>query len=241
MGLKGSRTDRENNDRPKLRISAGWKWFRQIRLIRTKFETKASLYELQMYCLAIYFLQGTSCSGPSWILLGLGVRLAQDLGIHRKSLASLPSPSTSPLDTDLNPSLQSQLSSRAFWGLACIDVAMSTFKGMPRVMRTDDFDLPLPLACDDECWAWEERGETDHENPDQDFKQPTDRPSRMSYWVAFLKLLDIVAFAQGALYTVRKTDVWTRMGMTETEWNEKIVGELDSALNAWIGAVPAHL
>ncbi|KAL0063791.1 Gypsy retrotransposon integrase-like protein 1, partial [Marasmius tenuissimus] len=103
------------------------------------------------------------------------------------------------------------------------------------------FDLPLPLPCDDEYWACEERGKTDHENSDQDFKQPADRPSRMSYWVAFLKLLDIVAFAQETLYTVRKTNVWTRMGMTEMEWNEKIVGELDSALSAWIGTVPAHL
>ncbi|KAK1233840.1 Gypsy retrotransposon integrase-like protein 1 [Marasmius sp. AFHP31] len=112
---------------------------------------------------------------------------------------------------------------------------------MPRAMRTDDFDLPLPIPCDDEYWTWEERGETGHENADQDFKQPADKPSRISYWVAFLKLLDIVAFAQGTLYTVRKTNVWTRMGMTETEWNEKIVGELDSALNTWIGTIPAHL
>ncbi|KAL0062252.1 Gypsy retrotransposon integrase-like protein 1 [Marasmius tenuissimus] len=118
---------------------------------------------------------------------------------------------------------------------------MSTFKGMPRAMRTDDFDLPLPLECDDEYWAWEEQAKTDHENSDQDFKQPADRPSRMSYWVVFLKLLGIVAFAQGTLYTVQKTNVWTRMGMTEMEWNENIVGELDSALNAWIGTVPAHL
>ncbi|KAJ8088944.1 Gypsy retrotransposon integrase-like protein 1 [Marasmius tenuissimus] len=108
-------------------------------------------------------------------------------------------------------------------------------------MRTDDFDLPLLLECDDEYWAWEEQAKTDHENSDQDFKQPADRPSRMSYWVAFLKLLGIVAFAQGTLYTVRKTNVWTRMGMTEMEWNENIVGELNSALNAWIGTVLAHL
>ncbi|KAL0062251.1 Gypsy retrotransposon integrase-like protein 1 [Marasmius tenuissimus] len=46
-GIEGfSDSDCRHNDCPKLRISVGWKWFRQIRLIRTKFEAKALLYEL---------------------------------------------------------------------------------------------------------------------------------------------------------------------------------------------------
>ncbi|KAK1221337.1 Gypsy retrotransposon integrase-like protein 1 [Marasmius sp. AFHP31] len=240
-GIEGHRdsSDQNNGRTKKLRISAGWKWFRQVRLIRTDFQTKATLYELQMYCLAIFFLQGTSraemCSG----LLGLGVRRAQDLGIHRKSSIDLLPPST--LNANLYPSAQSQLWSRAFWGLITIDMAVSLIRGAPRAMHTDDFDLPLPLDCDDEYWVWERQGERDDAAPDQEFKQPEDKPSRLSYWVTFLKLLDIVSFAQKTLYAVRKTDVWTRMGMTETEWNEKIVAELDSALNAWIDSVPTHL
>ncbi|KAJ8088957.1 Gypsy retrotransposon integrase-like protein 1 [Marasmius tenuissimus] len=148
------------------------------------------------------------------------------------------------LGTNLNPSVQSQLWSRAFWGLASIDVTMSLIRGVPRVMHTDDFDLPLPLDCDDEYWVRErqgERGERDDAAPDQGFKQPEDKPSGLSYWVTFLKLLDIVSFAQKTLYAVRKTDVWTRMEMTETEWNGKIVAEFDSALNAWINSIPVHL
>ncbi|KAJ8089031.1 Gypsy retrotransposon integrase-like protein 1 [Marasmius tenuissimus] len=232
-------SDQNNGYPKKSRISAGWKWFRQVKLIRTEFQTKASLCELQMYCLAIYFLQGTSRAEMCSALLGLGVRLAQELGIHRKSSANLLSPSTPPLNaTNINPSVQSQMWSRAFWGLVSIDVAMSLIRGVPRAMHTDDFDLPLPLDCDDEYWV---QGEKDDAAPDQGFKQPKDKPSRLSYWVTFLKLLDIVSFAQKTLYAVRKTDVWTRMEMTETEWNEKIVAELDSALNAWIDSIPVHL
>ncbi|KAL0063792.1 Gypsy retrotransposon integrase-like protein 1 [Marasmius tenuissimus] len=231
----------QNNGHPKKsRISAGWKWFRQVKLIRTELQTKASLCELQMYCLAMYFLHGTSRVEMNSVLLGLGVRLAQELGIHRKSSASLLSPSTPPLNANLNPSVQSQLWSRAFWGLASIDVAMSLVRGVPRVMHSDDFDLPLPLDCDDEYWVLERQGEKDDATPDQVFKQPEDKPSRLSYWVTLLKLLDIVSFAQKTLYAVRKTDVWTRMEMTETEWNEKVVAELDSALNAWVDSVPVH-
>ncbi|KAJ8088931.1 Gypsy retrotransposon integrase-like protein 1 [Marasmius tenuissimus] len=231
--------DDRNNGRRKSKISSGWKWFRQIKLTRAELGTRASLYELQMYCLAIYFLQGTSSAGACSDILGIGVRLAQNLGIHRKRPASTrpPAPSLS-LAANVSPSAESELWSRAFWGLVSIDVVMCLFVGRPRAIHTDDFDLPLPLACDDEYWAWEEQVDG---SPDQEFKQPEDKPSRMIYWVTFLKLLDIMGFAHKNLYAVRRNDMWARNGATEVEWNEKIVAELDSALNAWIDIVPGHL
>ncbi|KAJ8088995.1 Gypsy retrotransposon integrase-like protein 1 [Marasmius tenuissimus] len=147
---------------------------------------------------------------------------------------------TPPLNaTSINPSVQSQLWNRAFWGLASIDVAMSLIRGVPRAMHTDDFDLPLPLDCDDEYWVLERQGERDDAAPDQEFKQPEDKPSRLSYWVTLLKLLDIVSFVQKTLYSVRKTDVWTRMEMTEMEWNEKIGVELNkTAVIEWFRGTP---
>ncbi|KAG7086878.1 hypothetical protein E1B28_002798 [Marasmius oreades] len=208
-------------DDPQCTLSAGWKWFRQIRLIRSNFIKPPCVYELQLYCIAIFFVQGTSTPETCWILLGLGVRYAQDLGIHRK-----PPPNH-------KPTVQSQLWNRAFWALIAIDVVMSSFLGRPRATHTDDFDLPLPIECDDEYWEMED--------PDQAFKQPLGKPCSMSYWVEFLKLLDIVGFAQRTIYAVRKSDMWTRMGMSGPEWNEKIVAELDSALNYWVGRIPQHL
>ncbi|KAK1221480.1 Gypsy retrotransposon integrase-like protein 1 [Marasmius sp. AFHP31] len=227
---------------PKSRISAGWKWFRQINLTRTELGTKSSLHELQMYCLAIFFLQGTSSAGACWDIVGIGIRMAQNLGIHRKSPAGLRPPVSTPsLGSNVSSSAESPLWSRAFWALVSIDVVMGVFLGRPRAMHRDDFDLPLPLACDDEYWAWERQTETDDRTPDQDFMQPEDKPSRMSYWVTLLKLLDIMGFAHKTLYAVRQSDMWTGNGTTEMEWNEKIVAELDSELNAWVDTIPTHL
>ncbi|KAK1221481.1 Gypsy retrotransposon integrase-like protein 1 [Marasmius sp. AFHP31] len=242
-GIEGYRGfDNRNNGHSKSRISAGWKWFRQIRLNRLELGTKPSLYELQMYCLATYFLQGTSNAGACWDLLGTGVRLAQSLGIHRKRPSNLrPQVSTPSSGPKLNPLAESQLWSRAFWALVSSDVVMSTFMGTPRAIHRDDFDLPLPLECDDEYWIWEMRGEANHGNADLEFKQPEDKPSKMSYWVTLLKLLDIMGFAHKTLYAVRKTEMWTRSGTTEAEWNERIVSEIDGLLNVWIDNVPAHL
>ncbi|KAL0068063.1 Gypsy retrotransposon integrase-like protein 1 [Marasmius tenuissimus] len=103
------------------------------------------------------------------------------------------------------------------------------------------FDLPLPLECDDEYWIWKMQGEANHGNVGLEFKQPEDKPSKMSYWVTLLKLLDIMGFAHKTLYAVRKNEMWTRSGTTEAEWNERIVSEIDGLLNTWIDNVPAHL
>ncbi|KAL0569068.1 Gypsy retrotransposon integrase-like protein 1 [Marasmius crinis-equi] len=203
-------------DNSRFALSAGWKWFRQIRLIRSNFASPPSVYELQLYCIATFFLQKTSTPEVCWVMLGVGVRLAQDLGIHRKP------------PTDSKPTIESQLWNRAFWCLVVIDVV-----GNPDRAPCISYDLPLPIDCDDEYW--------EVEDPERAFKQPEGRPSSMSYWIAFLKLMDIVGFAQRTIYAVRKTDMVTRMGMSGPEWNERIVSEIDVALSAWVDSVPDHL
>lgn len=49
------------------------------------------------------------------------------------------------------------------------------------------FDLDLPVECDDEYWS--------PEDPKDAFTQPPGKPSKMSYFIAYLKLSQILAFA----------------------------------------------
>jgi len=49
------------------------------------------------------------------------------------------------------------------------------------------FDLDLPVECDDEYWS--------PSDPKDAFKQPPGMPSKMSYFIAYLKLSQILAFA----------------------------------------------
>ncbi|KAK1217366.1 Gypsy retrotransposon integrase-like protein 1 [Marasmius sp. AFHP31] len=216
----------------KIRMTAGWKWFRQVRLVRSSF-LSPSLYELQLYCITPFFLQGSTTPEATWVILGVGFRFAQDLGIHRRKS-----------ETSSKPTVESELWNRAFWGLVLADAVMSTFLGRPRGMSTDDFDVPLPIECDDEYWPKAADGlgmATEGSQAHESFKQPPDKPSTMSYWIYFLRLLDVVGFAQRTIYAVRRTDMWTRMGMTRAEWNEKVVKELDEALAGWVDSVPEHL
>jgi hypothetical protein len=64
--------------------SSGWKWFGQVQMLRRSLMGPPTLYDVQMYTLASLFLQGCSAPQSSWTLIGIGIRLVQDVGKHRK-------------------------------------------------------------------------------------------------------------------------------------------------------------
>ena len=111
------------------------------------------------------------------------------------------------------------------------------------------FDLDLPVECDDEYWS-----PTD---PKDAFKQPPGKPSKMSFFIAFLKLSQILAFALRTIvsdfhlvlcrhlltndhlqYSINKSKAL--LGFVGQQWEQHIVAELDSALNKWVDSVPDH-
>jgi hypothetical protein len=112
---------------------------------------------------------------------------------------------------------------------------------------TPSFDLELPLDCDDEYW--------EDPDPEKAFKQPPGKPSKVSFFVSFVKLNQILGFALRTIvnapsscicqkltyflqYSINKSKVL--LGFVGHQWEQHIVAELDSALNRWIDAVPDH-
>ncbi|KAJ7466218.1 fungal-specific transcription factor domain-containing protein [Mycena galericulata] len=202
--------------------SAGWKWFRQVRPLRTSFSVEPSLHRLQLICLSVVFmgqvvvllnsvptlthLRGTSTPEESWILVGLGIRLAQSAGVHLRTGYS----GMHPLDAELYK--------RAFWILLISDSIMSSFKGRPNSMQPADFDIDLPVDCDEEYWGI------------PGAVQPPGKPSNSSFFIAYFKLLVIFGRIQGAIYPVN--------GQMSSE---DAVVQLDSELNNWAGMIPDHL
>ncbi|KAK7439588.1 Gypsy retrotransposon integrase-like protein 1, variant 2 [Stygiomarasmius scandens] len=202
------------------RFSAGWEWFRQIKLIRANITLcPPTIYELQLFCLAIPYLGNCSTYHSVTILISIGLRFAQQMGAHRRKSGK--------------PTVESELLKRSFWVLYVLDVLISSYLGRPRAISNDDFDVDLPIECDDEYWITPD--------PEQAFKQPPGQPAYVVYWNTFVKLLDIMSFAQRTIYTVRRSDFWTSMGLSGTQWNEKVVSEIDRSLNRWIDSIPSHL
>lgn len=50
--------------------------------------------------------------------------------------------------------------------------------------RGNSFDTEMPLEVDDEYW--------ENDDPSLAFRQPPGKPSTMSYWICFLKLMHIL-------------------------------------------------
>ncbi|KAJ7163614.1 fungal-specific transcription factor domain-containing protein [Mycena crocata] len=198
--------------------SCGWKWVGQIRLVRQSFTTTPSLYDVQICCLSVVFLQGTGCPELCWVLTSIGIRLAQDVGAHRRRRYTGDKPA------------EDQLWTRAFWVLVCIDILLSASFGRPRATTADDFDLDLPIECDDIYWLTPD--------PEKAFQQPAGVPSLLAYLNCYIKLLDILGFAQRTLYTLKRSK---KRGEEAEQWNRQVVAELDSAMNNWIDSLPAHL
>ncbi|KAJ3749683.1 fungal-specific transcription factor domain-containing protein [Lentinula detonsa] len=202
--------------------SSGWKWIRQIRPMKQSFEEPPSLHEIQLYTVYILFMCTTTTPEVCWVLISTGIRLLQDVGAHRRR------------SNDAKPSVETESWKRAFWFLYSVDNFASTLLGRPRSTSQNDCDAGLPIDCDDEYWEQLE--------PELEFQQPPGKPSTMSYWICFLKLMNIADLMLHTLLAVKQSDMWsTSFGLSKQGWNEKTLSEIDSLLNKWVDEIPEHL
>ncbi|EJU04909.1 hypothetical protein DACRYDRAFT_114226 [Dacryopinax primogenitus] len=201
------------------RHSAGWKYFEQIKNFRKTIMARPSLFDLQIFVLSCIFLQGSSVPHACWTVVGVGLRFAQDVGAHRQK---------SYRGGDM---VDDELWKRAFWCLVAMDRMVSSALGLPCAIHDEDFDVEFPHECDDEHWEPDENGKR--------FVQPNNKPSKVSFFLCYLRLMQILAFALRTIYSINKSKVL--LGFVGARWEQHIVAELDSALNKWIDSVPAHL
>jgi hypothetical protein len=105
-----------------LQHSAGWKYFEQVQFLRRSLLTPPKLFDLQIMAvsgfsldlnasgfmgvmqLAVMFLQGTSAPHSAWTVAGIGIRIAQDVGAHRRKVYR-----------GGQGSIEDELWKRAFW------------------------------------------------------------------------------------------------------------------------------
>ncbi|KAF9021193.1 hypothetical protein BDZ89DRAFT_1019740 [Hymenopellis radicata] len=211
--------DRVLLDGEESRHSSGWKWFDQVQLIRKSVLLPPTLYDLQVYVLCTEFLAGSSAPQASWTMVGVGIRLAQDVGAHRRKRDSA------------SDTVESELWKRAFWILVIMDRASSSALGRPCAILDEDIDIDFPAECDDEYW--------EHPDPEQAFKQPPGKPSYIAYFNTYLRLNQLLSFCLRTVYSLNKSKIL--LGFAGQQWEQTIVAELDSALNRWIDAIPDHL
>ncbi|KAF9479050.1 hypothetical protein BDN70DRAFT_985124 [Pholiota conissans] len=195
--------------------SAGWRWFEQVNVLRKSLYKRTTLYELQLQALYVLFAQSSETPHGIWAQIGLAVRLSQEVGAHRRRRKT----------SDAQPNAEEELWKRAFWVVITLDRHISSFSGRPCALQEEDFDLDLPLECDDEYW---EHG----------FKQPPDKPSSIAFFNCYLGLIDILAYAMRLIYPIKRSrNTFGKPPLSE----QQVIVELDSAMNSWMDSVPTHL
>ncbi|KAJ7449875.1 putative fungal-specific transcription factor [Mycena latifolia] len=190
--------------------SAGWKWHDQVRVIPKHLIYKPNLYELQTIALSSIFL--LAISPVAWNQIGFGLRRAQDVGAHRRMKQS-------------HPTVEHESWKRVF----CEPAFFSTF-WRPLAMHDQDYDQDYPVDCDDEFWELPEP---------LNFRQPKDKPSDLSYFICYVKLLEIQASVTSTIYSPRKPRDLSGRPFHPSDAQNIIA--FDSALNSWLLEIPDHL
>ncbi|KAK0244619.1 fungal-specific transcription factor domain-containing protein [Armillaria nabsnona] len=198
---------------------AGWRYFEQLTSFQTALQdrTSTTLYELQIHCLSVIYLQAVGLWETVATQIGLAIRMAQQVGAH--------------VHKNRPPNARDEAWKRVFWVLIFLDVSHACHYGRPVALRYEDFDIGFPLECDDIYW--------NHPDPARRFRQPADRPSALSFFVCLLKLVNTIAYVKRSIYHTRNPMIL--MGGQRRPPETEIVSSLDSFLNQWLQSVPEHL
>ncbi|KAF8915577.1 fungal-specific transcription factor domain-containing protein [Mucidula mucida] len=210
-----------DTDEVETHYSSGWKWFVQVRRLEVSLLGQPSVYDLQKSALSVMYMQGCSAPHACWTTIGTGIRMAQDVGAHRKRN----------YQRVTQTKVEEELWKRAFWCLVCMDREMSLSLGRPCAIHDEDIDVGFPIACDDEYWYTE--------NPEDAFVQPPDKPSVLAFFHSYLDLNQILAFCMRTTYSIGTSR--STLGFVGDKWKKHIVTELDSALNKWVDSIPDHI
>ncbi|KAK0225298.1 fungal-specific transcription factor domain-containing protein [Armillaria fumosa] len=199
--------------------SSGWKWVHQVVSTLRLSIRPSTLYDLQFLCLFAQFMLGSSVPYLCWTLVGIGLRVAQDAGIHQRRGRNSPN------------TVEGELWKRAFWCLLFIDRVASSHLGRPCALYEEEIDVELPVECDDQYWI--------HANPEEAFKQPAGQPSDISYFNISLRLSRLLENCLRTLYLMEKSK--KSFGFLRQDWDRQVAAELDASLDNWFDSVPEHL
>ncbi|OGM44933.1 hypothetical protein ABOM_007078 [Aspergillus bombycis] len=130
-----------------------------------------------MTLLVVYHLRSASSQGV-WYMIGLAMRTAIDLGLHRKAN-----------EVNLDP-FTTQLRRRLFWTVYYLERVVSMSLGRPFSIADRNIDLPLPLDVDDDV----------RDSAILAAPPPTDKPTTMTFALYLIKIRQIDSKVQHKIY-----------------------------------------
>ncbi|KAG7548904.1 hypothetical protein FFLO_03196 [Filobasidium floriforme] len=203
-----------------IRHSSGWKYIHSVISTSTTGTNPVTLEQLQADALLTAFLVQRKNYSEAWLYAGAGIRSCIDIGLHV----------TAGLER-FNDRTLLELYKRALWCLVYFDRSCSQVMGRPMAIpleALDDGKFNLPSDIDDEFW--------DTGNIATDFQQPSDKPSKLAF---FLNLLKVQKHAMIAIDSGRCNP---NSGNERVGHSSSAARTFDLALQSWRNHdLPQHL
>ncbi|CRG85879.1 Activator of stress genes 1 [Talaromyces islandicus] len=196
-------------------IGQGFQYFRACRQLLDITDCR-DLTSIQAICFMILFLQSSAKLSTCYSYVGIALRSALRLGLHRKVTANF------------NP-VERELRKRIFWVVRKMDVYVSTLLGLPQMVSVEDIDQEYPLEIDDEFIT-----------AAGILPMPPDRTSLMAGANAHTRLVDIIVKVVKYIYPVKPAKHRTKSDHTYMVSHSKI-REIERDLQAWMEALPSTL
>lgn len=184
---------------------------------------------VQAMLLLSHYLQGTLELNECWILVGLMVRSAVSIGLHQD-----------PTDRGSLTSVEREMRKRLWWGCFILDRTLSMKYGRPPSINTDDaMAVDFPLEVDDQYIS------ESAIIP----RQPSNRPSRITFFSQTIKLSFIIDKTLSELYLTprkkRSNNISSPKPSASSNEDEYCMLSrtvyLDGKIQAWWNDMPKHL
>ncbi|KAH8802462.1 fungal-specific transcription factor domain-containing protein [Xylogone sp. PMI_703] len=180
-----------------------------------------SLEFVQALLLLCHHLQGSLYLNECWSLAGLMIQTAVSIGLH-----------LNPDELNLG-TVEKETRKRVWWGCFIFDRTLSMKFGRPPLMQAARFDIPLPLAVDDQYI---------HNNSSTP-RQPAGHPSTIPFFNHNIRLSQVIDHILQDLYLASRKispDSLLPSGSRQSY----ILGHavlLDGELQSWWNDVPRHI
>lgn len=172
---------------------------------------------LQAMVFIVAFLQCSSRMSACYTYLGIAMKSAARMGLHRR------------LDAGFTP-VEQQTRRRLFWVIRKMDIYVSTMLGLPESIADDDIDQELPLDIDD-SYVLE----------DQILPQPCGQVAPIAATNAHIRLLGILKKITTFIYPIKGAEQRIAGNSRVYFVDHSRIHEIEISLKTWLDDLPAPL
>ncbi|KAI1453591.1 fungal-specific transcription factor domain-containing protein [Annulohypoxylon moriforme] len=221
LGCMYNMPDNNGSDTPpyKIAVDEAIKYYSAARMLMQDITECRDLTSLQALLFMILFIQSISNLSTCYGFVGIALRSALRMGLHRH----LP-------HIKINP-IESETRRRVFYICRQMDTYVSALLGFPLLLNDEDIDQPLPTPVDDE-----------YITKDEILVPPPGTPSFFEAFNAHVRLMDILGKVVKHIYPLKGIDQSEAEGVGEPYASYTIsygkIKEMEKELQRWNEDLP---